>query len=176
MAKQVRSYATVCSPLNPAVFARPVHSRRRGFTTLLLVCASAVLTSGCFWRRPPVRTNEFTLRTAPTVNDNRPIAVAAVMVYDRNVLTTVSKMTAAQWFATREQLLNDSPNGLEERDWELVPGSQVRLAPLPFPHKGLGLFVFANYAGPGEHRARLDDWKQPSVTLGDRTLSVGGRK
>jgi hypothetical protein len=36
--------------------------------------------------------------------------------------------------------------------------------------------VFANYAGPGEHRARLDQWKQASVVLGDRTLSVGGRK
>jgi type VI secretion system protein len=92
------------------------------------------------------------------------------------VLPVVEHMTAAQWFASREQLLNDSPNGLEARDWELVPGSQLRLSPLPFPHKGLGLFVFANYAGPGDHRARLDDWKQPSITLGERTLSVGGRR
>ena len=135
-----------------------------------------MLTSGCFWRHPPVTTRDFTIRTLPAANDNRPIAVAAVMVYDRTVLATVEKMTAAQWFANREQLRNDSPNGVDERDWELVPGSQLRLAPLPFPRKGLGLFVFANYSGPGEHRVRLDTWREPSITLGDRTLTIGGRK
>lgn len=148
------------------------HNRRVSF----IIAACALLSSGCFWRHAPITTRDFTIRTSPSANDNRPIAVAAVMVYDRTVLATVEKMTAAQWFATREQLRNDSPNGVDERDWELVPGSQLRLSPLPFPRKGLGLFVFANYSGPGEHRVRLDTWREPAITLGDRTLTIGGRK
>lgn len=175
MAEPVQTYAEdeSCGPPRAALGRRVRRARSRRVVASLVI---TLLASGCFWRHPPVATRALTLQTAAAANDNRPISVAAVMVYDQAVLATVAKMTASQWFAEREQLRNDSPNGLDEQDWELVPGSQLRFARLPFPRKGLGLFVFANYASPGEHRVRLDDWRQPSITLGERTLTVGGKK
>lgn len=94
------------------------------------------------------------------------------MVYDPTLVKSLAAMTAAQWFATREQLANDFPTGFDVRRWELVPGEQVDVRPLPFGRSGLALFLFANYPGAGDHRARLDVHRQARVTLGEKTLTV----
>ena len=93
------------------------------------------------------------------------------MVYDPVLLKSLLTMNASDWFASRDQLRNDYPNGFASRSWEIVPGQQVELRPLPFP-KGLALLIFANFRSRGPHRARLDVRSHPRVTLSDHDFTV----
>jgi type VI secretion system protein len=97
------------------------------------------------------------------------------MVYDRLLIPNIAKMTAAEWFSTREQLRNDSPDGFEVHEWEVVPDTRIDVARLPFRGGGAALFVFANYKAPGDHRARLDKWSRPQILLQQRTFTVTDR-
>jgi len=118
-----------------------------------------------------VRTNELELVATPAANDNGPTPVEAVMVYDPTLLKTLVTMTAAEWFASRQQLRNDFPTGFASQAWELVPGQRVDLRKLPF-QRGLALLLFANYRSPGPHRARLDARSRARVTFQDRDFVV----
>ena len=108
---------------------------------------------------------------AAGANDNSPTAVDAVMVYDASLLKSLLAMTATDWFATRDQLRNDFPDGFANQTWELVPGQQIDLRRLPF-RNGLALLVFANYRAPGPHRARLDAHAHARIMLLDRDFTV----
>jgi type VI secretion system protein len=151
------------------------HSVARALRAVLAV-ALAVECNACFFiHNTPVLTRSFVIAAASDANDNAPTTVDAVMVYNPTVLPMVLGMTAQQWFDRRDQLRNDFPSGFETREWQVVPGAQVDVAKLPFRKGGLGLVVFADYPGPGDHRARLDVWKKPRIVLHDRTFAVTGR-
>lgn len=138
-----------------------------------MVAAALLLatSSACFFRRGPVHTNDLQIVAMPAANDNAPTTVEAVMVYDPVLLKSLLTMNASDWFASRDQLRNDFPDGFVSRTWEVVPGQQVDLRPLPFA-KGLALLVFANFQSPGAHRARLDARSHPRITLSDRDFAV----
>jgi type VI secretion system protein len=139
----------------------------------LLLGLTVVAVNACFvFHSTPLQFKSFVITAAPNANDNAPTTVDAVMVYDKAVLTNLLTLTAKQWFEKREQLANDSPKGFETHEWEVVPGETVDVAKLPSRSGGLGLLVFANYAGPGDHRARLDTWRKPRVMLRDKSFTV----
>jgi type VI secretion system protein len=157
-----RQSAIMCMP-------RPVAARsaRRAVGCLLLLLSAG----GCFWRHGPVRTSQMQIVAAPAANDNSPTPVEAVMVYDEGLLKTLLAMSASDWFASRDQLRNDFPDGFASRAWEVVPGQRLDLRELPFK-KGLALLVFANYRSPGPHRARLDARSTARITLNNRDFTV----
>lgn len=137
--------------------------------------AFVLVGDACFvFHKSPVVTRSFVIAASSDANDNAPTTVDAVMVYNSAVLPTVLKMTAKQWFDQRDQLRNDFPGGFEMREWEVVPGAQVDVSKLPFKSGGVGLVLFANYPGPGDHRARIDAWEKPRILLHDRTFAVAG--
>ena len=145
-------------------------TRTTGTLVTWLVIA---LATGC--GRMQVHTEALTIQAASDANDNAPTTVAAVMIYDPALLTSALKMTAAQWFASRDQTRNDFPTGFESKEWEVVPGEQVDVRALPFQRRGLALLVFANYPTPGDHRARIDPWDDPRIVLQARTFTVVGK-
>jgi type VI secretion system protein len=145
----------------------PFRLARRSAGGLLLLFGS----TACFLHRGPVRTNEMQIVATAAANDNSPTAVEAVMVYDATLLKTLLTMSAADWFAARDQLRNDFPEGFDSRAWEIVPGQQLDLRRLPF-RKGAALLVFANFRSPGPHRARLDARSHARITLTDRDFTV----
>jgi type VI secretion system protein len=136
-----------------------------------LIVFFATIPTGCLLHRGPIRTTELHVIAAAGANDNSPTTVDAVMVYDPSLLKSLLTMNATDWFASRDQLRNDFPVGFAARTWEVVPGQQVELRPLPF-RNGLALLVFANYHAPGAHRARLDARSRALVTLQDRDFTV----
>jgi hypothetical protein len=141
----------------------------------LIVLALAINSSACFFfHTSPVLTRSFVIAATADANDNAPTTVDAVMIYNATMLPTVVGMTAKQWFDRRDQMRNDFPGGFEMREWEVVPGAQVDVSKLPFRSGGLGLVLFANYPGAGDHRARLDGWKKPRILLRDKTFAVAG--
>ena len=73
------------------------------------------------------------VQTAPLTNQNNPVAVDVLFVYDRDLLNTLLQMSASDWFAKREQLERDYPqrSGFAVWSWEWVPGQIVLPQTLP---------------------------------------------
>ncbi len=111
---------------------------------------------------------------ATAANHNAPVPVAVVAVLDRKLLDKVLDMTAAQWFAKREQLRRDFPAGdaFEEWEWEFVPGQTPPMAVIEVDRDALGAVIFANYRTPGEHRVRIGPQRKLRIDLGEDDISV----
>jgi len=150
-------------------------SRTRFLLRTAFVWSFVVVGGACFViHKSPILTRSFVIAASADANDNAPTTVDAVMIYNATMLPAVLKMSAKQWFDQREQLRNDFPGGFEMREWEVVPGAQVDVTKLPFKSGGLSLVLFANYPGPGDHRARIDTWAKPRIVLHDHTFAVAG--
>jgi type VI secretion system protein len=105
---------------------------------------------------------------AAEANHNFPVALDIVLVYDKKLLNELLQLPARAWFAKREQLKKDYPDGeaFESWEWEWVPGQRVNLPePLPLRAKAKSGIVFANYLSPGEHRVRIDPHTSISIAL-----------
>ncbi len=111
---------------------------------------------------------------APAANQNNPVAVELLLVYDDKLLATLLKMPAKEWFEKRDQFKQDNPpgKGFDSWHWEWVPGQLVPPQTLPLKAKVKAGVVFANYASPGEFRARINGKKSFVVHLGDHSLTV----
>lgn len=106
-------------------------------------------------------------------NGNRPVAVDLVIVYDRGMIGALSGLTAAEWFDRKDQFGRDFENGFAVMGWEMVPENslpettigegQLKNAEGETAQAG---FLFARYATPGAHRARLESRSGLRVTLG----------
>jgi type VI secretion system protein len=113
---------------------------------------------------------------ASDVNQQSPIAVDLLVVYERPVLEALRELTAKDWFEQREQLRRDHPGAFEAWSWEWVPGQDVPTQEL---HYGVGAkagIVFADYFTPGSHRAVLDPHRPIRLALGRDDFVVAPRE
>ena len=111
----------------------------------------------------PARSTRLQLevRVSPDANDDRPVPVDVVFVWDKQMAGKLGALTAKDWFDKKTALRHDDPNerAFTVRDWEWVPGQQVPdidLAVRPAARQWLrAIFVFANYRTEGPHRVRI---------------------
>ncbi len=124
---------------------------------------------------PSIATQRITISASPRANDNSPIPLDIVVVFDTELLNALLQMPATTWFEQRDQLRRDHPAGVASESWELVPGSALRVDPLPFSVSGgVALLVFADYLSPGNHRARLDPYTSVTIRLLDDGFVIEG--
>jgi type VI secretion system protein len=145
---------------------------------LLCLLAVLLLTASCgYW----VRTRAFlgakvhmSVQIAPAANQNNPVAMELLLVYDQKLLDTLMKTPAREWFEKREQFRQDNPEGkgFDSWHWEWVPGEMVPPQTLPLKANAKAGIIFANYVAAGEFRARINGKKNFTVSLGDRSLTV----
>ncbi|MBI3328202.1 MAG: type VI secretion protein [Nitrospinae bacterium] len=111
---------------------------------------------------------------ADTANRNSPVAVDVLLVYDKDLLQSALKMSAREWFEKREQITRDyrEGEGLDVWRWEWVPGQSVPLQALPLKAKAKAIVIYANYASPGDHRARVDPHASVVLQLLEKDFSV----
>jgi type VI secretion system protein len=110
---------------------------------------------------------------AEELNRRSPVAVELVVAYDRKVLAQLQSMTAAQWFAQREQLIQQygqRPRSLDAWPWEWVPGQVVPRQKRRYRVGVAGAVIFANYFAPGDHRAIVDPFAPILLELQPTTL------
>ena len=136
---------------------------RWGVFWLIQVCViGSALVAGCGLgvraRALVGNTIAVKVQVAALANQNSPVAVDVLFVYDRDLLNTVLQMSANDWFAKREQLARDYPqqSGFTVWSWEWVPGQTVQPQALPLQPKARAGVIFARYRFSGEHRARFD--------------------
>lgn len=111
---------------------------------------------------------------SPQANNNNPVALDLVLVKNGKLFKELMKISAAEWFEKRKQYRLDYPKeiGLNAGSWEWVPGQVVKIDPITFKDKFAGGLVFANYFGPGAHRAVIDPTKPCVITLGPQDIVV----
>lgn len=131
----------------------------------LLSVAVAMLLSGCsalgldYFKGDKVGWSQATVAAADDANGDSPIAVDVVMISDDTLMPRFAELTAAKWFSGKTDLLNTYPQGLRVQGWEVVPGQRLTVPGANFEGPRVaGAFVFARYAGPGAHRARIDSF------------------
>ena len=98
---------------------------------------------------------------SPDVNQDRPIPVDLVFVWDKKTAAKVEALSAKDWFEKKRQFRQEDPaeRTLAIREWEWVPGQAVPdidLEVRPAARRWLqAIFVFANYRSEGPHRFRV---------------------
>ena len=116
-----------------------------------------------------VSTSKISISVVDRANDNSPIAFDLVFISNRVPLEeTLSKMSATDWFAQREQMLRDYKDDMAVLHWEVVPGQVIATQPIARPSTKLryAAFLFAAYKAPGAHRYRVTD-EDPLVIIAD---------
>ncbi|AIK95766.1 hypothetical protein [Candidatus Odyssella acanthamoebae] len=99
---------------------------------------------------------EVQFNVAKDMNNNAPVSLKIVIVYDNDLYKKIGKLTAAQFFEQEASLASDNAGKFEVFNAEIVPGQKND--PLPIEPKdttGVGIWVFGRYATPGPHRQSI---------------------
>lgn len=114
----------------------------------------------------------FTVTVAPDANENSAVAVDLLVVYDTKVLDQLMKLRASEWFARKQQFLNDYSNEVTVRGWEWVPSQVVDEQSVPYRSGARKVVLFADYHTEGDHRASIDPQQSFHLVLGPLDMAV----
>lgn len=114
-------------------------------------------------------TVDVTVHIAADANQNSPIAVDLLVVYDEKLMARLLQMTAREWFAQRDQIRRDFKDGegFDAWAWEWIPGQKIPVQELPLKPAALGALVFSDYDSPGTHRSRIDPFLDIILSLNE---------
>lgn len=116
------------------------------------------------------------VQVAPGANDDSPIALDFVLVRDPELVKPISELTAAAWFSGVDQWRMDHERQASITHYELVPGQTLVINQAPFLRaRGVALFVFAGYQGPGAHRLRIEHLRQATLYLEAKKIRMVAR-
>jgi type VI secretion system protein len=151
-ASRVRSFICFCAPL--------------AILLLLVSCSAGRKVRSAFGGTLPIE-----VTVVPEANDDSPIAVDLLLVYDAKLVDELLKMPAAEWFAKKEQYVADHP-AIVVQSWEWVPGQSVEPFKVAYRSGARSVVLFADYQSEGEHRAVVGAPKPFRLVLGERDLTV----
>jgi len=133
----------------------------------------AAVLAGCGGGDKPIQTRLIEFEVAQGANQDSPIALDIVYVYDQQLVAQLVQMTAQDWFQKRGQIRQAFPAGFDLASFEVVPGQKGPIEAVPPKStKAIAAFVFANYASDGTHRARIDALDRFFIALGDKDFVV----
>jgi len=117
---------------------------------------------------------EVVVEIADNANQNSPIAVDLVVVYDEKLMDQLMGMTAGDWFAKRGQIRRDylEGAGFDSWGWEWIPGQRVPVQRLPLKAAAIGGVVFAKFTTPGAHRSRINPFDDVTIFLREDDFAV----
>lgn len=132
-------------------------------------CGIAVQTRSLFGQELKVQ-----VFVAQRTNQDNPVAVDLLRVFDANLLTELLKMSASEWFEKRDQIKRDYPGkvGFESVEWEWTPGQSVPVLSLPLEPAARAGIIFANYFAKGAHRVRFDPNESIMINLLEDAFTV----
>lgn len=154
---------------------------RSGYNKVGFFCVLGLFfcLAGCAFFSPKTKLIELPgvvnvhLQTTQNANNNSPIAVSLVLVYDKKLFSTVKALSAKKWYASYRQLLYDNPRGLIIKNWELMPGQLIHYSFNPERRKQIvGILVFANYTDKGQYRQGVFGFSTLNVFLKEKTFSL----
>ena len=155
--------------------SRNIYSISRLYWVLIIPLSTSVFLAGCAGRLRPAKRLTLAVNISADANRDSPVALDFVSTNDKDLSKDISKMTAADWFQKRDQILRDFPkaSSISVRSWEWVPGQVVPDLQIPLKKTPRALFIFANYSTPGPHRGVVDASKAALLTLGREDIQLG---
>ncbi len=92
------------------------------------------------------------------INDNNPVSVDIVVLYDMEMKDELARLTAMEWFQQRDARVRSDPTGQKFQlwRWELTPGLELRDVDEPLRGLPAQGYVFADYSSKGRHSAMFD--------------------
>jgi len=117
---------------------------------------------------------DVTVEIADNANQNSPIAVDLIVVYDEKLMEQLMGMTAGEWFAQRSQIRRDYLDGagFDSWGWEWIPGQKVPVQKLPLKAAAIGGVIFAKFITPGAHRSRINPFNDVTILLREKDFAV----
>jgi hypothetical protein len=107
---------------------------------LCILAAIPLALAGCGAKKPPeIDTETIAFNIDRQANRDFPIAVDLVHVLDVAAIERVGALSAAEWFAAREQVQRDFPTGIVVTSYEVVPGQVLPTLALGTPRTTLTL-------------------------------------
>lgn len=131
--------------------------------------------------KPRFSLQSIVLQASEEVNDNTPLAVDLVILFDEALAPQIAALPARDWFSQSEQFQRDFPREIKVKRWEIIPGQII--GPISLDSAFLtqengraaaGAFVFADFLSPGNHRARLVSQEGVRVLLGRDEMLLQG--
>ena len=114
------------------------------------------------------------VKVDPHANDDAPVAVDLLIIYNTKLVDDLLKKPASEWFdeKKKKQFLADHPGELlvEHREW--VPGQVVDPLKIEYKSGAHRVIVFAHYQTEGEHRQALATPQPFRILLGERDFSL----
>jgi predicted component of type VI protein secretion system len=141
---------------------------------LIQVLCMSVLLVGCQKmnpfasksNNPLICLNKIDISLDSNANQDSAVSVDVLVVYKEELLSTIMKMTAKDYFASSMQIKRDYPDMVDIWHWELTPGQLVRDYPITQrSDRPEGAVIFADYFAPGDHRIRFAQQEHAHVRL-----------
>jgi type VI secretion system protein len=174
-----RQQTTFGSESDRNLVGRHALSRALRLSRLALAVSLALLLAGCA-KLLPFRAffggeMKVAVSVPPGINQNSPVPVEVILVYDTALLAQLNALSAEQWFAQREQFVKTRPpgNGYQSQLWVWVPGQSVPQQSISYHPLVRGGIVFAGYFSPGDHRVDILPFRDISIALGRQDFTVG---
>lgn len=95
------------------------------------------------------------------MNEKGAVKMHLVIVYEKELLGELKKMSSSTYFSTVKQMSKDHPDKMKVFEWTFVAKKRITKW-IDVPHDSsfltpLGGFVFAKYTSPGDHRASIPE-------------------
>jgi type VI secretion system protein len=160
--------------LRPASATVVAVSRKLLLTLVVAISAFGVTSCGVTTKIRSAFGGElpFRVTVAPDANENSAIAVDVLVVYDAKVLDQLMKLRASEWFARKQQFLNDYSEEVTVRGWEWVPSQVVEEQSIAYRSGARKVVLFADYHTEGDHRASVDPQQFFHLMLGPLDMAL----
>lgn len=107
------------------------------------------------------------------MNNSSPVTVHVVIIYKQELLDEIVKMEAADYFKKADQLKIDNAGQMDVFSFDLIRGQRLNNQEInPSKTSGVGAIIFARYAGPGPHKAVLNEESGVLVKLNKDDLAI----
>ena len=115
-----------------------------------------------------------TLEAEQGANEDAPIPVTVLVIYQETAFSDLSRLTAAEWFEQAEQRKRDNPEGasFDLITREILPGQRIDEQVIELTGEDAQGLVYAGYNTAGSHRARFNPRKRILVVLGVDDVTV----
>lgn len=112
-------------------------------------------------------------RASDDMNDQTPVTVHIVVVYDAALLADIVKLDASSYFEKIDQMKIDNAGKIDVFPFDLIRGQRLNDQTIsPSKMSGEGVVIFARYSNSGPHRAVLSDEAAIIVDLGREDFRI----
>ncbi len=134
---------------------------RQHWTRVAALVVACGWIAGCGWMvrpfSPAIKAEAVEVSAAENANNNSPVGLDIVLIFDKKLLEKLAAVKANDWFRNRTQFELDAPDQMNVIDLEVVPGQSTTVAlDSDLRLKSEGGLIFVDYPSPGDHRIRMD--------------------